>query len=113
MVNASMTATLKYALTSDKKMLLLAKLVQWKRVDEALRMLTFTPKRAAKILHKVVTSAFANATHNAWENADGLYIQTIFVGRGPKIKRMRFASRSRAHHYIKHRSFVKVVLHNK
>lgn len=108
-----MTATLKYALTSDKKMLLLAKFVQGKDVTEALRMLEFTPKRAAKILHKVISSAVANATHNAGVSADGLVVQTINVGRGPKLKRMRFASRSRAHRYVKHRSFVRVVLHSK
>jgi large subunit ribosomal protein L22 len=111
--NNSMTATLKYALTSDKKMVLLAKFVQGKKVDEALRMLEFTPKRAAKILHKVITSATANAVNNVKASKDGLFVETVFVGRGPKIKRMRFASRSRAHHYVKHRSFVKVVLNSK
>lgn len=113
MKNNSMTATLKYALTSDKKMLLLAKFVQWKSVDEALRTLEFTQKRAAKILHKVVSSALANAVHNAGASAEALVVETVFVGRGPKIKRMRFASRSRAHHYIKHRSFVRVILNSK
>jgi large subunit ribosomal protein L22 len=63
--NNSMTATLKYALTSDKKMLLLAKFVQGKKAADALVMLEFTQKRAAKILHKVITSAVANAMHNA------------------------------------------------
>jgi large subunit ribosomal protein L22 len=113
MKNNSMTATLKYALTSDKKMLLLAKLIQGKRATDALTMLEFTPKRAAKILHKVITSALANATHNAGSSADSLVVQTVNVGRGPKLKRMRFASRSRAHRYVKHRSFVRVVLHSK
>lgn len=113
MKNNSMTATLKYALTSDKKMLLLAKFVQGKQVDEALRMLEFTPKRAAKILHKVITSAVANAVNNAKMSSDGLVVETINVGRWPKLKRMRFASRSRAHRYVKHRSFVRVVLNSK
>ncbi len=109
----TVTATLKYALTSDKKMLLLAKLVQWKKVDEALRILHFTQKRPAKILHKVITSAVANAVHNNKMSPDALVVQTINVWRGPKLKRMRFASRSRAHRYVKYRSFVRVVLHSK
>ena len=79
MITRSLTATLKYALISDKKMSLIAKLVQGKKVAEALRVLSFTPKKAAKILHKVVTSA-ANATTNADAVYDSLYIQTINVG---------------------------------
>lgn len=113
MTKRSLTATLKYALISDKKMSLIAKLVQGKKVDEALRVLSFTPKKAAKILHKVVKSAAANATTSADAVYDSLYIQTINVGTGPKIKRTRFASRSRVHGYLKHRSFVRVVLASK
>jgi ribosomal protein L22 len=42
-----------------------------------------------------------------------LHIDHILVGRWPKIKRMRFASRSRMHGYLKHRSFVRVILNSK
>jgi len=111
-MSASMTATLKYALTSDKKMLLLAKLVQWKNAEESLRILEFTQKKAAGILHKVVKSAFSNAVAS-WSAPESLYINTIHVGRWPKLKRMRFASRSKVHRYVKHRSYVKVILENK
>jgi len=106
----SMTATLKYALCSDKKMLLVAKLVQGKPVVEALAILEFLPKKAAKTLYKVVKSAQANAQQNLTTKSQKLYIKTINVGRGPKIKRHRFASRSRVHSYIKHRAFVRVTL---
>lgn len=108
-----LSATLNYALTSYKKMQLLAKLVTGKQVDDALNILEHTQKSAAKMLWKVVKSAQANATHNAGQEADKLYIDHILVGRWPKIKRMRFASRSRMHGYLKHRSFVKVVLNSK
>lgn len=108
-----MTATLKYALSSDKKMMLVAKMIQWKSVDEALKILHFLPKKAAAILYKVVHSAYANATNNAWIKGSDLYIQTINVWRWPKLKRYRFASRSKVHGYIKHRSFVRVVLQAK
>lgn len=57
----NLSATLKYALTSYKKMQLLAKLVSGKQVDEALLILENTQKTAAKILWKVVRSAQANA----------------------------------------------------
>lgn len=94
-------------------MQLVAKLVTGKKVDDALNVLEHTQKSAAKMLWKVVKSAQANATHNAGQDVSSLYISHILVGRWPKIKRMRFASRSRMHGYIKHRSFVRVVLISK
>jgi large subunit ribosomal protein L22 len=73
-------------------------------------VLEHTQKSAAKMLWKVVKSAQANAITNAGKDATSLYIAHIHVGRGPKIKRMRFASRSKTHGYEKHRAFVKVIL---
>ena len=109
----NLSATLNYALTSYKKMQLIAKLVTGKKVDDALNILEHTQKSAAKMLWKVVKSAQANATHNAVQHVNTLFIDHILVGRWPKIKRMRFASRSRMHGYLKHRSYVKVVLNSK
>ena len=105
-------ATLKYALTSDKKLSLMAKLVRWKKAQESLDALQFIPKRTAKILYKVIKSAIGNAT-NAWLKLEDLYIKSIEVWRWPKIKRIRFVSRSRVNYIIKHRAFVKVVLNTK
>ena len=109
----NLSATLKYALTSYKKMQLLGKLVAGKQVDDALVTLEHTQKSAAWMLWKVINSAKANATNNASLDASTLYVAHIHVGRWPKIKRMRFASRSKMHPYIKHRSFVKVILTTK
>jgi ribosomal protein L22 len=44
---------------------------------------------------------------------DDLYIERIEIGRGPKIKRVRFVSRSRISHYEKYRAYVKVILNTK
>jgi len=107
-MNKSLTATLKYALTSDKKMSLMAKLIKGKNVEDALNTLAVLPKKAAKILLKVVKSAYSNAK-NAWEAKD-FAIKEIKVWAGPKIKRVRFSSRSRVSHYEKSRCFVQVVL---
>lgn len=94
-------------------MQLLGKLVSGKQVDEVLVILENTPKAAAKMLWKVVKSAQANAVNNASQDAALLHVAHVHVGRGPKIKRMRFASRSKMHGYVKHRSFVKVILATK
>lgn len=108
-----MTATLKYALVSDIKMELIAKLVRGKKVTDALEILHFLPKKAAKTLYKVIKSAETNAVKNANKDINSLYIQTIDVWSGPKLKRIRFSSRSRISHYVKFRSFVRVVLNSK
>lgn len=108
-----MTATLKYAIVSDKKMLLISKLVKWKKLQDALDILEYTPKKAAKILAKVVKSAASNAVINDKKVLSELFIETIEVGKWPKIKRIRFTSRSRISHYEKSRCYVKVVLNTK
>ncbi len=106
----SMTATLRYANSSEKKIELVAKLIRWKDVNEAIKILEFAPQKAAKILLKVLKSAVANATNNLWLQKDVLYVSRVDVGRWPKLKRIRFASRARVHPYVKHRAFVRIVL---
>jgi len=112
-VDNNLTATLKYALVSDKKMALIAQMVKGKKVEDALAFLQVLPKKAAKALYKVIKSAYANATTNANYDGKTLYVHKIEIGRGPKLQRIRFVSRSRISHYIKYRSFVKVFLHVK
>lgn len=107
------TATLKYALLSDKKMNLIADLVRGKKVTEAFKILEYMPKKGARTLHKLLKSATANAVQNKGLSLDDLYIEKVEVGRGPKIKRVRFVSRSRISHYEKYRAYVKVVLNTK
>ena len=77
----SLSATLKYALTSYKKMQLLAKRVAGKKVDEALIILENTPKAAAKMLWKVVKSAQVNAVSVLGKDPSSLYIQHVLIGR--------------------------------
>lgn len=108
-----MTATLKYAIVSDKKMLLVSKLVKWKKLQDALDILEYTPKKAAKILAKVVKSAASNAVVNEKKVLSDLIVDTVEVGKWPKIKRIRFTSRSRISHYEKSRCYIKVVLTTK
>ncbi|MCX6824471.1 MAG: 50S ribosomal protein L22 [candidate division SR1 bacterium] len=111
--DTNLTATLKYALVSDKKMALIAQMVKGKKVEDALTLLDVLPKKAGKFLYKVIKSAYANATTNGSYDAKKLYVQKIEVGRGPKIQRIRFVSRSRISHFVKYRAFVKVFLHVK
>jgi large subunit ribosomal protein L22 len=112
-MNKSLTAQLTYAIASEKKMLLVAKMIWRKQVDDALQLLSFMPKKTAKILWKVVRSAQANAVGNLWLESSGLFVDRVEIWRWPKLKRVRPVGRSRMHWYVKHRSFVKVVLATK
>jgi large subunit ribosomal protein L22 len=107
------SATLKYALLSDKKINLIADLVRGKKVKEAFNLLEHMPKKGARTLYKLLKSATANAVQNKNLALDDLFIEKIEVGRGPKIKRVRFVSRSRISHYEKYRAYVKIVLNTK
>jgi len=109
-MSKSLTATLKYATLSEKKINVVAKMIQGKPVDEVLTLLKFLPKKSSAILWKLVKAASSNAEHNLNIKSNALIVKTVDVGRGPKIKRVRAVGRSRMHGYIKHRSFVRVVL---
>lgn len=110
MSNRSMTATLKYALMSYKKLNLVASMVRWKSVWEATRFLSFLPKKAGKTLLLVINSAIANAENNLDLDRWSLYIESIDVWKWPKLKRIRAVWRWRMHRYVHHRSFLRVTL---
>lgn len=106
------TCVLKYATQWYKKVNLVAKLIRGKSVVSALDILAFTNKKWAKILQKVVHSAFSNAQANAHlskEECDLLKV-VVEVWKGPRLGRIRFTSRSRVTHYTKYRSHVRVSL---
>ena len=64
---------------SEQKGRLVADLVRGKTVEQALNILTFSPKKGAKIIKKVVESAIANAEHNDGADIDALRVKTIYV----------------------------------
>src|SRR5687768_15470632 len=67
---------------SAQKGRLVADQVRGKPVEAALNILTFSPKKAAKILKKVLESAIANAEHNDGADVDELKVSRIHVDEG-------------------------------
>ena len=67
---------------SAQKGRLVADLVRGKPVEHALNILTFSPKKAARIVKKVLESAIANAEHNDGADIDELKVTTIHVEKG-------------------------------
>jgi len=77
---------------SAQKTRLVADQIRGLPVDKALNVLTFSPKKAAGIVKKVVLSAIANAEHNEGADIDELKIKSIYVDKAASLK--RFAARA-------------------
>lgn len=86
----------------------MAGMVRGKKVEEALALLKFMPKKGADILYKVVHSAASNAKNNFKQSIDELYITQILVTKGPTYKRSLPISRGRVHPIAKRTSHITV-----
>ena len=73
------SAKLRNAMISAQKMRLVADQIRNKPVEAALDILTYSPKKAAVIIKKVLESAIANAEHNEGADIDELKVSTIYV----------------------------------
>jgi large subunit ribosomal protein L22 len=64
-------------------------------------LLTFSSKKAASIIKKVLESAIANAEHNENADIDELRVSTVFVNEGATMKRISARAKGRANHILK------------
>jgi len=101
-------AKLRYARISPQKVRLMADEIRGKNVDEALKTLSFTPKKSAKIVKKVLESAIANAEHNHGADIDELKVSTIEVNEAPTLGRFRARAKGRGTKIIKRNSHITV-----
>jgi len=90
------TAVVRGVRLSAQKGRLVADQVRGLRVDRALNILAFSPKKAAGIIRKALESAIANAEHNEGADVDELRVKTIMVERGTMLKRFRARAKGRA-----------------
>ena len=89
-------ARLRGARISAQKARLVADQVRGMKVDKALNLLTFSPKKAAHIVKKVLESAIANAENNEGADVDELKVSTIHVDQGLVMKRIKPRAKGRA-----------------
>lgn len=94
-------ATLKGARLSAQKARLVADQIRGKSVDEALNQLSFSTRKGAAIVKKVLESAIANAEHNEGADIDELRVSTIFVDEGMTMKRIKPRAKGRADRILK------------
>ena len=104
------TAKLSGARISAQKARLVADQVRGMPVEKAEQLLTFSPKKAAHIVKKVLLSAIANAEHNEGADIDELVIKTITVDEGPTMKRGRARAKGRGTRILKRTSHIVVTV---
>jgi large subunit ribosomal protein L22 len=95
-------ASLRGARLSAQKGRLVADLIRGKPVDQAINILSFSPKKGAAIMRKLLESAIANAEHNDGADIDVLKVKQIYVERGMFLKRFQARAKGRGNRVLKH-----------
>ncbi len=94
-------AKLRGAGMSAQKARLVADQIRGKSVEDALDILSFSTKKGAAVIKKVLESAIANAEHNEGADVDELKVSTIFVDEGLTMKRIKPRAKGRADRILK------------
>jgi large subunit ribosomal protein L22 len=81
--------------TSPRKLNLVAQSIRGKTAEQALNELTFSPKRVARDVKKVLQSAIANAENNHDLDVDDLVVSEASVGKNLVLKRFHARARGR------------------
>lgn len=103
-------AKLRHARISPQKVRLVADQIRGMDVERALELLTFSNKKAARLIKGVLDSAIANAEHNEGADVDELKVAAISVDEGPVMKRLRARARGRANRIIKRTSHIQITV---
>ena len=106
-------ARLRGARISAQKARLVADQVRGLKVEKALNVLTFSPKKASAIVKKLLESAIANAEHNDGADIDELKVSKIYVDEGPVYKRTMPRARGRANMIMKRTSHITIAVSDK
>jgi large subunit ribosomal protein L22 len=100
---------------TPQKARLVLDLIKGRKVEDALNTLTFTKKRVAATIEKLLRSAIENANYLSAEknidvDVDSLYIKNAVANDGPRMKRVRPAPMGRAFRYVRRISHIELVL---
>ncbi len=95
------SAELRGVRLSAQKGRLVADQIRGLSVENALNTLTFSPKKAAVIIRKLLESAIANAEHNDGADIDELKVATIYVDKGRSLRRFTARAKGRGNTILK------------
>jgi large subunit ribosomal protein L22 len=100
---------------SPQKARLVLDLIKGRKVEDALNTLTFTKKRVAPTIEKLLRSALENANYLSAEknidvDVDNLYVKRAVANDGPRMKRIRPAPMGRAFRYVRRIAHIEIEL---
>lgn len=95
---------------APRKVRIVVDLVRGRSIRDAEAILRHTPKRASKVVAKLINSAAANAENNFDMDRRDLYVHAIWVDEGTTMKRIHPRSRGQAFSILKRSSHISVVL---
>ncbi len=107
---AEARARVRHVRIAPRKVRIVVNLVRGKNLRDAEAILRHTPKRASKVVSKLIQSAAANAENNHDLDRRDLYVAEIWVDGGPILKRIHPRSRGQAFSIFKRTSHISVVL---
>jgi large subunit ribosomal protein L22 len=99
--------------SSVKKLKPILKSIVGKKVDIAIRDLSFSEKRISKDIKKTISSAVANAENNYQYDIDNLIVKEAYCGKQVIMKRFRARAKGRAARIIKPYSNLTIILTEK
>ena len=99
--------------SSTRKLNPILKSIVGKKVDIAIRDLTFSDKRISKDIRKTISSAVANAENNYQYDIDKLMVKEAYCGKQVTMKRFRARAKGRAAEIMKPYSNVTIILTEK
>jgi large subunit ribosomal protein L22 len=97
---------------SPEKAMHIARLLQGKKIADALGIVDLSPRKAAYLMGRTLRSAIANAENNHDLDRNSLYVKEALVGAGPIMKRFRPKARGMAGRILKRTSHFRIVLSN-
>jgi len=103
-------AKLSNAHISAQKCRLVVDQIRGKSVESAIDILSYSTKKAAVLVKKVLMSAISNAEHNDGADIDELKVSRVFVDEGPTMKRWRPRARGRADKIFKRTCHITVTV---
>ncbi len=106
----NVSAKLSNASISAQKLRLVANQIRNKPVDKAIEILTFSQKKAAGLVKKLLESAIANAENNEGADIDELKVSTILVDEAATQKRMRPRAKGRGSKILKRSSHITITV---
>ena len=104
----NVAAKLRYSRISPQKMRLMADAIRGKSIDEAVKILIFSPQKSSGILKKLLDSAVANAENNLGADIDELRVVSIEVNEAPRFKRFRARAKGRGERRLKRNSHITI-----